>query len=135
MPLYKTNKDIFKDFGEEVFDYRFNKETRYILKTKDWDYKRELKVEDVEIWEVLFEDSWGLGVYAAYEPYAEFYMIKYADSTGNHVYDTHYGAGAQNKIMQFMVSNNIPFNLHDVYVDEDKTWLYFSESEKKIIIT
>lgn len=136
MALYRTNKDIFKDLGEEVFDYRFSeRETRYFPKTKDWDYKRELKVDDIEIWEALYEDNWGLGIYAAYQPYAEFYMIKYASDIGNRVYDTFYGAGAQNKIIQFMVSNNIPFSLHDVYVDTDDAWLYFSESEKKIILT
>jgi hypothetical protein len=136
MPLYRTNKDIFKDYSEEVFDNRFtSSEKLYVPKTGKWDYKRELKVEDIEIWEAIYEDSWGLGIYAAYEPYAEFYMIKYTDFSGAKIFDVYYGAGSQNKIVQFMIERNIPFDLHDVWVNSDEAWLYYGEQEKKIILT
>lgn len=135
MPLYKTNKDIFKTHKEEVYENRFfNSNTLCLPKNKKWDYKRELKIEDIEIWEVIFEDSWGLGVYAAYDPYAEFYMIKYASIDGNKVIDTFYGQGSQNKIIKFMLDNNVPFQLNNVWIDNDEMWLHDTTTEEKKII-
>jgi hypothetical protein len=136
MPVYKSNKDIFKTHSEEVFENRwFDNDVLYVPKTKKWDYKRELKIEDIEVWEVIFEDSWGLGIYAAYEPYAEFYLIRYLSHDGPHAADTFYGSGAQDKIIKFMIEHGIPFQVNDVWVENDEMWLYDSKPDtKKIII-
>lgn len=137
MPLYRTNQDIFKTGGEEVPEAHWfdNEKVIYTPKKGKWDYKRELRVDDVEIWESIYEDSWGLGIYAAYEPYAEFYMIKYVDHYGLSVLDTFYGPGSQDKIIKFMVENNIPFSTKKVWVEDEDLWLYHPSDDKKIIIT
>ena len=136
MPQYRSTNDIFKTNGEEVTQSSWltGENKIHTPKTDKWDYKRELVVEDIEIWEALYEDSWGLGIYAAYRPYAEFYMIKYTNITGVDVLDTFYGAGSQDKIIKFMVENNIPFQLQKVWVDDDDAWL-FEPPETKTIIT
>jgi len=137
MPLYRTNKDIFVTGGEEVPDkFWFDRENvLYTPKTGKWDYKRELTVDNIEIWEAIYEDSWGLGIYAAYEPYAEFYMIKHVNYQGTTVLDTYYGAGAQDKIIKYMIENNIPFSTHKIWVENDDLWLYYPNTDKKVIIT
>ena len=137
MPLFRSNKDIFQTAGEEVaerhwFDYE---DVMYTPKINKWDYKRELKVDDIDIWEAMYEDSWGLGIYAAYRPYAEFYMIKHVDYQGNTVLDTYYGAGAQDRIIKFMVENNIPVEMNQVWVEDSEMWLYYPPDDKKIILT
>ena len=136
MPLFRSNQDIFKTQACEVTESSwFDSNKIQVPKTSKWDYKRDLQVDDIEIWEALYEDNWGLGIYAAYQPYAEFYMIKYLDHAGISVLDTYYGAGSQNSIMKFMVENNIPFTTHDVWVNDDELWLYHPPEDKKIIIT
>lgn len=137
MPVYKSNKDIFKTGAEEVWDKKWFQDENvfHVLKNKKWDYKRELKIDDIEIWEVIFEDSWGLGIYAAYEPYAEFYMIRHITPEGSQALDTFYGAGSQDKIIKFMLEHNIPFQMNNVWVDNEEMWLYNPAPPKKIIIT
>ena len=40
-----------------------------------WDRSRELQPEDIDLWEVITETSGPNGIYAAWLPYEEFYMI------------------------------------------------------------
>lgn len=133
MPLFRSNKDIFKTGGEEVSERHWfdHEDVMYTPKIKKWDYKRDLKVDDIDIWEAIYEDSWGLGIYAAYQPYAEFYMIKHVDYQGNAVLDTYYGAGAQDRIIKFMVEHNIPVSMNQVWVEDDELWLYSPTDDKK----
>lgn len=136
MPLFRSNQDIFKTGGEEVSESSwFTGNKIHIPKTGKWDYNRELTVDDVDIWEALYEDNWGMGIYAAHQPYAEFYMIKYVDVAGATIADTFYGAGSQDKVIKFMVENNIPFGTHKVWVDDEDLWLYYPPEDKKTIIT
>jgi hypothetical protein len=136
MPVFRSNKDIFVTGGEEVaerhwFDYE---DVMYTPKITKWDYKRDLKIDDIDIWEAIYEDSWGLGIYAAHQPYAEFYMIKHVDYQRNIVLDTYYGAGAQDRIIKFMVENNIPVSMNQVWVEDSELWLYHPSDDKKIIL-
>jgi hypothetical protein len=77
MRQYKSTYNILTRADEdEVFESKWM-DSNFIQAppTKDWDYKREMKVEDVDIWEVLAERGNGIGIYAAYTPYAEFYLV------------------------------------------------------------
>jgi hypothetical protein len=137
MALFRSTKDIYKTYGEEVYNPNYmDSDTIITPKKGKWDYKRELKIEDVEIWEVLHEDTSGFGIYAAYEPYAEFYMIRNVidHRIGTSVYDTYYGAGAQDKILKFMLKNNIHVTLNKIWIESDEVWLYQPPDDKKIIL-
>ena len=35
-----------------------------------------MQIEDVDLWEVIYEQGGSVGVYASYNPFAEFYMIR-----------------------------------------------------------
>jgi hypothetical protein len=73
MPLFRTTKDIFVDNTDYFDENWYDKKYPYPPNPK-WDNKRELKIEDIDIWEVIAEQG-PSGVYAAWCPYAEFYMI------------------------------------------------------------
>ena len=77
MPFFKTTYNILVRPGEdELFDPNWMNSDKMILPPKkDWDYSRELQIEDIHIWEVLYEASGGIGIYAAWDPFAEFYMF------------------------------------------------------------
>lgn len=150
MPFFKTTYNILKKVDEdEAFDPRWMDSDKLVLPPKvDWDYGRELKIEDVDLWDVLYEGSYGIGLYAAYMPYAEFYLIttsfNYNNSAriiNNHSYwdknfETYYGPGAQAQVIKRCEEIGIPYRLHQVWVEDDDMWLYQKDPDftKKIIL-
>jgi hypothetical protein len=123
---FKSTQNIFKDF-EEVFDSNWSNGdgTQYPPKY-DWDYSRELQIEDIDIWEVLYEASGGYGVYAAWCPYAEFYMIRvgWDKEASGHGVETYYGPGAQKHVKARMKELNIPVYTVKTWVDPSNMFLY-----------
>lgn len=123
---FKSTFNIFKDNGE-VYDPNYFDTPFLQLPPKiDWDYSRELQIEDVDIWEVIYESGGGIGVYASWSPYAEFYLIRvgwFAEKMG-HGAETYYGPGALSKVKQRMIDLNIPVNLNIMYISEENMWLY-----------
>jgi len=87
MPIFKTTNDILKTFQEELFDENNNNYNKINLPpSPEWDYSRELNIEDIDIWEVIFEGGGGNGLYAAWCPYAKFFMLR-----NNFQIETYYG--------------------------------------------
>ena len=127
MPTFKTTKDILKNpWEDELFDPNWMDSDKLQLPPKrEWDYKRELHIEDVNIWEVLFQQGGGLGVYAAWDPYAEFYLITlpYFIIKENSI-ETYYGAGAQNRVRKRAKEFGINLNSTEIWVDPEDMWLY-----------
>jgi hypothetical protein len=128
MPVFKSTYNILKKPDEnEVFDPNWMDSDSLVLPPKkDWDYKRDLTVEDIDIWEVIFEYSGGTGLYAAWNPYAEFFMF-----THQHTVKTFYGAGAQIKVKRHLESLGIPYNTNKIWVDDDKKYLYSLPNDSK----
>jgi len=48
-----------------------------IIPTRFWNNIDILKIEDVNLWEQIYFQSGNIAVYAAWDPYADFYMITY----------------------------------------------------------
>jgi hypothetical protein len=126
MPRFKSSQNIFKDFGE-VFDTNWMDSNKIILPPKiDWDYKREMRFEDVNIWEVIYEQGGAVAVYAAWDPYAEFYLVRvgwYKEAQG-HGFETYYGPGAQKQVQTRMKDLGIPFTTQQHWVEPEDMWLY-----------
>lgn len=131
MPFFKTTKDILiTPWEDELWDDNWMDSDKLKLPpTYQWDYSRELQIEDIEIWEVLYQATGGIGVYAAWLPYAEYYMI----TTGWEMakigmgIETYYGKGAQQKVAQKMQEMGIPFATYKVWVNNEDMWLYTNE--------
>lgn len=127
MPVFRTTYNILKTpWEEELFESKWmNDHTPHIPPTYDWDYQREIRIEDVDIWEEIYYQSGGIGLYAAWCPYAEFYMI-----TGQWVVDnpsrleTFYGPGAMKRAYEKAVKLGMPVNINKVWVEDTDLWLY-----------
>jgi hypothetical protein len=123
---FKSSQNIFKDFGE-VFDPNWMDSNKVILPPKtDWDYKREMRFEDVNIWEVIYEHGGAVGAYAAWDPYAEFYLVRvgwYKEAQG-HGFETYYGPGAQKKVQKRMKELGMHYSLNEHWVEPEDMWLY-----------
>jgi hypothetical protein len=128
MPIFRSTKDILiTPWEDEVFDPNWmDSDTLKLPPKKDWDYTRELKIENVNIWEVIAERGGGCGVYASWDPYAEFYMITpgWLLKSQNYGVETYYGAGAQEQVKKRMRHYGLHVPEFKVWVEPADMWLY-----------
>ena len=128
MPFFKTTVNILKD-NNEYFDPNWMDSDKLILPphTK-WPYDRELQIEDIDLWEVIFEVG-SIGLYAAWQPYAEFYLIKPPWQLLEQGWglETYYGTGAAKKAELRLKELGVSLPKHHVWVSEDEMWLYQSK--------
>lgn len=127
MPFFKTTDNILKDNGE-YFDSSWMNSNKLILPpSQRWDYKREMKIEDVDLWEVIYEVG-TVGVYAAWHPHAEFYMIKppYDWLEMGWGLETYYGKLAAERTYQRMLEFGVKIPTYSYWVENDDMWLYTS---------
>jgi hypothetical protein len=134
MPFYKTTYNIIKvPWEDELFNVELfmGGNSLYIPPTKKWDYKRKLNIEDVDIWEVIYEESGGIGVYASHDPYAEFYMIRVGwekEAMGYGV-ETYYGSGSMEEVKKRMDHLKIPYAVRKMWVEPEDMHLYSKETK------
>lgn len=123
---WRTTQDIFKDLTEYFDPNWMNYDTIQAPPNPKWDYSRPLQIEDVDIWEVIFEQGGKAGVYAAWCPYAEFYMIRVgwrAEEAGWGV-ETYYGPGSQEKVLKRSRELGFPIFVNKIWVNDEDMWLY-----------
>jgi hypothetical protein len=144
MAFFKTSLNIFKKpWEDELFD-----ENKWDMSTiagqlpwsgGEWDYKRPLTVDDIDIWEVLYESGGHFGIYAAWSPHAEFYMIRlgYIIEESGYGIETYYGAESGKMVYKRAKELGIDLPVFQDWVDPDKAWLYnpVTPEHKKIIST
>lgn len=81
MPVFRSTNNIFKDFNEHFDENWMDSDSLVLPPCQPWDYKRPIKLEDVDLWEVIVECGQGK-VYAAWQPFAEFYLLIYPGPNG-----------------------------------------------------
>lgn len=156
MPRFKTTHDILKKSDQnEAFESSWFNSDKLVLpiKTK-WDYSRDLHVEDVDYWEVLFESGGGIGFYAAWLPYAEFYLIttgydvlngpRFTDTNlktchipyWDKTFETFYGPNAECHAVNRSKDFGILLQTTTIWIDDTDMWLHESAAvafDKSII--
>lgn len=138
MAFFKSTYNILVKVDEdEVFNENWMDSDSVITPpTSKWTYDRDMQIEDVDIWEVLYEQGGGVGIYASWCPHAEFYMITAGGDYNNRpriinglpyshrLIETFYGADAQKKVFDRAKELGINLPLHQVWVDQEDLWLY-----------
>lgn len=108
MPQFKSTLNIFTDFGDEVFDRNWMDSDKVVLPpSPDWTYDRIMEIEDVDIWEVIIERGGGVAVYAAWCPYAEYYIVRH--NMGQDL-EAFYGRSVQPLVLKRLDELRIPYN-------------------------
>jgi hypothetical protein len=150
MPIFKTTHNIlFKVDEDEYYTENYLDSDKLCLPPwHPWGYEREMHIEDVDIWEVLYEATDGIGIYASYVPFAEFYMITPGfDYKFNPRYvnefaywykqiETFYGNGAETQVRQRAKELNIPLVINQIWVEDEFAWLYdnsFKDEKRRFI--
>jgi hypothetical protein len=137
MPRFRTTEQIFKiGAGEEYFDPNWMDSDVVITpQTKEWDYSKELKIEDVDLWEIIYQQGGGFAVYASWLPYAEFYLITLpAYLYKENSIEVYYGALASKKVYERAKDFGINLNLNKVWVEPEEMWLYQQPEPKANIL-
>jgi len=89
-----------------------------------WHYLRQPAIEEIKIWEEIFYQPGNFGIYGAWEPYAEFYIIVYdlfIDDIST--VETFYGVNASKELKNRTNKLGIDLPMFDVWVDKHNTWL------------
>lgn len=139
MPQFRSTHNIFKDPGGDTIhdDNWFDSDKPVYPPTFDWDYQRPMTIEDVAIWEMIWYASGGFALYAAWCPYAEFYMITHEQIVHNPSnLELFYGPMAMENAYKRARELGMPLPLNKVWVDDKDMWLHVPPppEEKKIII-
>ena len=123
---FKTTQNIFNDFQEYFNENWMDSDIVQLPYQQKWDYSRELKVEDVDIWEVIYEQGGSVGVYGAWSPYAELYLIRVGHilEFQGYGYETYYGAKASEKVYNRCKELKIPLFLNTIWVEPEEAYLY-----------
>lgn len=130
IPIFKTTKNILNSSSDgEFFNENWMDHDQLVIPiNKKWKYERNLNIEDIDLWEVIYESSLGFKIYAAYDPYAEFYLTlsKEKDFLGKDdiVVRTFEGINASKKVYEFAKSKGIKIGLNKIWVDPEEMWLY-----------
>jgi hypothetical protein len=115
--FFKTTADIFNTPSVVYEDYA----SKGILPpTSNWTYERELTIEEVDLWEIVYDLPCYLSVYASYCPYANFFLLVpgvYMKEKMSDI-ETYYGIDAQKRVYLRCKQLGINLELNDVYIDE-----------------
>ena len=129
MPFFKTTHNIFNTpWEDELWDNNWFNSNKVVLPpNRPWDYKKELKIEDVQIWEQIYFESGGTGLYAAWDPYAEMYLITknlHAKDLENRYTEIFYGKNAGNRAYKKAIDLGMPIVVNKVWVEDEEMWKY-----------
>jgi hypothetical protein len=102
-----------------------NLDLNKIRSFKEWDYQRDLEIKDISIWEEIYREPGNIGIYAAWDPRAEFYIIVYemflSVSEGIQIYQ---GPQSHNKTYRLAKDLGINLPLNTLWVEPYSMWLY-----------
>ena len=130
MPRWKTSEQILIPSKDgEFFDdnwMNYNSIFQYIPPSPPWISDRNIRFEDVDLWEVISEMSGPVGVYCAWCPYEEYYIV----TNGWRIVEEFSGWMANERLESYLIKHNINYPKTDLSPTTPKN----REVEKKIII-
>lgn len=129
MPQFRTSNHLFINPGiDDFWDENFmERKEVYLPPTYKWDYKKDMQIEDVQLWELIYEEYGLQGLYASYVPYAEFYLLLTKNfENDTPILKTFYGQNCLEKILNELKEQNLnwPIFKNRIWVDEEDMWLY-----------
>lgn len=109
MPRWKATEQILNLSKDgEVFDenwMNYDRIFQYMPDPTPWTEARPPRVEEIDIWEVITEMSGPIGVYAAWQPHAELYVV----TSGWRIVAEFSGWQANKRLEEFLIANNVPY--------------------------
>lgn len=123
MTIFKTTSEILDTPWE--FQYPDNSIPAIVPDKMEWHGIRDMTIDDVKIWEQIYYQGGNVGIYAAWNPYGEFYMITYNLYMDNNFgIQTFYGPNAASQVKEAANKLGIDLDVKKIWVDELNKWMY-----------
>jgi hypothetical protein len=124
MPIIKKTDAIlnqpWNDDSLEIINNSANLPPRL-----EWDYSKNLTINDVTNWEQLYYEFGNVGIYASWDPYAEFFIIVFNLFLDSDLgIETFYGQGSNRKVLERAKELGIELQENQIWIDEKNAWLY-----------
>lgn len=109
MTRWKETRQILASGNDgEIFDpswMNYEHISQYAPPSPTWHGIRQMRTEDVDIWEVITEKSGPVGVYAAWCPRDELYIV----TSGHRIIAEFNGPHANQRLEQYLIEHHIPY--------------------------
>jgi hypothetical protein len=109
MPRWKATEQIINLRKDgEVFDenwMNYDSIFQYMPEPTEWTQARPPRVDEIDIWEVIIEMGGPVGVYAAWMPHAELYIV----TRGWRIVQEFSGWMANARLEKYLQANSIPY--------------------------
>jgi hypothetical protein len=113
--MFKKTQEILNDNSLNVLKVK-NQSTKLPAQL-DWDYTRKATLKDIVLWEEIYRQPGNIGIYAAWSPYVEFYIIVYELFLGTgYEIETFYGSKAAEDIFKKAKSLGILLEVQKIYI-------------------
>jgi hypothetical protein len=116
----------------EILNFPWRASTQYqaiapelLPKRTEWNYSKELTIDDVKTWEEIYYQEGTIGIYASWDPYAEFYIVVYnlftAGPNGIKIFQ---GQCAYKEVIHYAEKFGISLKLDKIWIDAENEWVY-----------
>lgn len=136
MPRWKSTEQIIKsNKSGEIFDenwMNYDHVWQYRPEPIPWKEDRAITFEDVDVWEVISERGglYPLAVYAAWTPYAHYFIVVNNWS----IIGEYYGVDGEKELRKYMKENKLPYSKNIAWVEENEIKPFDKEGIGKLIL-
>ena len=121
--IFKTTQEILNNPWQEYIEDPMV--PNIVPQKLEWHDIRNMNIDDVEIWEQIYYRPGDIGIYAAWNPFGELYMITYnLYLETDFGIETFYGPDAASEVKDKAKQLGINLEINKIWVDELNSWMY-----------
>lgn len=117
--ILRTTTSIFQNEwgGERDGDVVYNNSPPIFI---DWDYSKSVTINDITIWEQIYQSPGNFGLFISWAPYIEYYVfIFYTFNERCRKIKTFYGPDAHIEVKKILQDYGVSVDITDVYVNSN----------------
>jgi thiol-disulfide isomerase/thioredoxin len=105
--------------SDEIFNHNFDKNYCQHISSNNLQTTADPSIADIEIWEEIYYEPGIIGVYAAWDPYCEFYLVYYPILSETNFHSlTFLGVDASDKVQKLLAKYDIQLVTYNIWIDE-----------------
>jgi hypothetical protein len=122
LAVYRTTQEIFADAWEDINNISSTSQFPQREYCNSW---YNLTYKDINLWELIYHIPGGISVYAAWNPYTEFYIIVHdLFKTLPCGIEQFYGSNAEMQIVERLKKFGVALPENQVWINPDIAWMY-----------